>query len=86
VGCEPREIFDFEKSVGAEILSAQGPAFYPVNLFVLNLIPRIKRDLMIQSSYVDNFTWHAVSRVTSNDFPSHAIRRYCEVYTLSPPI
>ncbi|MFC1544628.1 hypothetical protein ACFL4X_00535 [Gemmatimonadota bacterium] len=74
--------FDWLYLDGAEILSAQGPGFYYVNRFIQELFPKIMRELMIQSSYVDNFSWHAVSRVTSNDFPFHAIRRYCEVSRL----
>jgi len=71
--------FDWLYLDGAEILSAQGPAFYNVNRFVFDLFSKVTRDLLIQSSFVDNLTLHVVSRQTSNDFPFYGIRKYFDV-------
>jgi len=74
--------FDWLYLDGAEILSSQGPAFYNVNRFIFDLFSKVTRDLLIQSSYVDNLTLHVVSRQTSNDFPFYAIRKYFDVMRL----
>ncbi len=71
--------FDWLYLDGAEILASQGPSFYHVNSFTHNLFSRVERDLLAQASYNDNLMWHITSRVTSNDFPFHAVRRYLDV-------
>ena len=70
--------FDMMYLDGAEFNDAQGSRYY-MNKFIDALYQRFNRDVLLQASIFDNYSWHYISRMTSNDAALGGIREFLDV-------
>lgn len=75
--------FDMIYFDGGEVNNANGPAWYWVGQQQVDILLRIKRDVLVQGSGITPWTWHFITRGASDDFASVGTKQFLDYYKIA---